>query len=160
MTVKKTADLIDSYDEKLTFCDHPLVKFGSAAGFEGKIVTIRCFEDNALLHEALGQPGKGCVLVVDGGGSTRRALVGDVVAALGMNNGWEGIVLNGAIRDRVEIDAMDFAIFALATSPKRSTKTRAGARDVPVTFGDVTFVPGHYLYADSDGILVSETPVE
>lgn len=160
MTFKKTADLVDGYDEQLTFCDYPLIKFGQAEGFEGEIATLKCFEDNALLRETLEQPGNGRVLVVDGGGSTRCAIVGDQIAALGMNNGWAGLVLNGSIRDSVDIDAMDFAVFALATSPKKSTKTRAGFKDIPVTFGDITFVPGQYLYADSDGILVAEKPVD
>jgi|TARA_A100001391_G_scaffold116057_2_gene78480 regulator of ribonuclease activity A len=160
MAIKKTADLVDGYDEKLTFCDYPLTKFGRAEGFEGEIVTLKTFEDNALLREVLEQPGNGRVLVVDGGASTRVAIVGDQIAALGMNNGWAGLVLNGSIRDSVDIDAMDYAVFAVGTSPKKSTKTRAGFIDVPVTFGDMTFTPGHYLYADADGILVSEKPVE
>jgi regulator of ribonuclease activity A len=159
VTIKKTADLIDGHDDKLTFCDYPLIKFGQAEGFEGEIVTLKTFEDNALLRETLEQPGKGRVLVVDGGGSTRLAIVGDQIAALGMNNGWAGLVLNGSIRDSLEIDALDFAVFAVGTSPKKSTKTGAGFKDVPVRFGDVTFVPGHYLYADADGILVSDAPV-
>ncbi|MHB2266504.1 ribonuclease E activity regulator RraA [Aliihoeflea sp. PC F10.4] len=159
MTIRKTADLVDHFDDQLTFCDHPLRKFGSADGFEGEIVTLKCFEDNALLREILEEPGKGRVLVVDGGASSRCAIVGDQIAALGQKNGWAGLVLNGSIRDRVDIDAMDFAVFALGTSPKKSSKTRAGSRDVPVTFGYVTFVPGQYLYADADGILISDTPV-
>ena len=160
MAIRKTADLVDLYDDKLTFCDYGLIKFGQAEGFEGEITTLKTFEDNALLRETLEQPGRGRVLVVDAGGSTRVAIVGDQIAALGMNNGWAGLVLNGSIRDSVDIDAMDFAVFAVGTSPKKSTKTRAGFRDVPVTFGNVTFTPGHYLYADADGILVAEGPVE
>lgn len=160
MTIRKTADLVDGYDDKLTFCNHPLTKFGQAEGFEGEIVTLRTYEDNALLREILEQPGNGRVLVVDGGGSTRVAIVGDQIAALGMNNGWAGLVLNASIRDSTDIDAMNYAVFAVGISPKKSTKTRSGFKDVPVTFGDMTFVPGHYLYADADGILVAEKPVE
>lgn len=160
MAIRKTADLVDGHDDKLTFCDYPLTKFGQAEGFEGEIVTLKTFEDNSLLREILQQPGNGRVLVVDGGASTRVAIVGDRIAALAMNNGWAGLVLNGSIRDSVDIDAMDYAVFAVGTSPKKSTKTRAAVKDVAVTFGDVTFVPGHYLYADADGILVSEEPVE
>ena len=117
MTVKKTADLVDRHDAKLAFCDHPLVKFGAAEGFEGEIATVKCFEDNALLRETLEQPGNGRVLVVDGGGSTRCAIVGDIIAGLARDNGWAGLVLNGSIRDSVEIDEMDFAVFAIGTSP-------------------------------------------
>lgn len=160
MTVKKTADLVDAHDEKLAFCDYPLIKFGDAEGFEGEIATLKTFEDNALLREILEQPGDGRVLVVDAGGSTRCAIVGDQIAALGMTNGWAGLVLNGSIRDSADIDTMAFGVFAIGTSPKKSSKTRAGFKDVPVRFGNVTFVPGHYLYADADGILVAEAPVE
>jgi regulator of ribonuclease activity A len=160
MTVKKTADLVDRHDAKLAFCDHPLIKFGAAEGFDGEIVTIKCFEDNALLRETLEQPGNGRVLVVDGGGSTRCAIVGDIIAGLARDNGWAGLVLNGSIRDCAEIDEMDYAVFAIGTSPKKSAKTSAGFKDVPVSFGNVNFVPGQYLYADSDGILVAEGPVE
>lgn len=160
MALKKTADLVDLHDDKLKFCDHKFIRFGQAEGFEGEIVTLKTFEDNALLREILEQPGNNRVLVVDAGGSTRCAVVGDQIAALGKDNGWSGLVINGAIRDSVIIDAMDFAVFAVGTSPKKSTKTRAGQRDVTVSLGNVEFVPGHYLYADADGILVAEGPVE
>lgn len=160
MTARKTADLVDRHDAKLTFCDHPLIKFGAATGFEGEIATVKCFEDNALLRRTLEQPGNGRVLVVDGGGSTRCAVVGDVIAALARDNGWSGLVLNASIRDSAEIDEMNYAVFAIGTSPKKSGKTGAGIPDVPVAFGNVTFTPGHYLYADADGILVAEGPVE
>ncbi|WP_274425357.1 ribonuclease E activity regulator RraA [Chelativorans sp. YIM 93263] len=159
MAVLKTADLIDDHDEKLRFCNHPLVLFGGSGGFHGPVVTVKCFEDNALLRSVLEEPGEGRALVVDGGGSTRCAVVGDKIAKLAQDNGWAGVVINGAIRDSEEIDEMDFAIFALATSPKKSAKQKTGARDVPVTFGDLTFEPGHYLYADADGILVADGPV-
>ena len=109
MAIRKTADLVDGHDDKLTFCDYPLTKFGQAEGFEGEIVTLKTFEDNALLREVLEQPGNGRVLVVDGGASTRVAIVGDQIAAVGMNNGWAGLVLNGSIRDSVDIDALEEA---------------------------------------------------
>lgn len=160
MSIKKTADLVDEHDDKLTFCDHPLIMFGQAEGFEGEIVTLRTFEDNKLLREILEQPGKNRVLVVDGGGSTRLAIVGNQIASLAMENGWAGLVLNASIRDSAVIDTMDYAVFALGTSPKKSTKTGTGFQNLPVTFGNVTFMPGHYLYADPDGILVAERPVE
>jgi|SRR5690606_29728101 len=156
MTVKKTADLVDDHDDKLTFCELSFTKFGKADGFEGEIVTLKTFEDNKQLRSILEQPGNGRVLVVDGAGSTRVAIVGDQIAALGLQNGWAGLVLNAAIRDSADINQMDYAVFARGTSPKKSSKTGFGQKDVPVSFGNVTFVPGHYLYADADGILVSE----
>jgi len=159
LTLHKTADLVDLYDADLSFCDYPLVKYGRADGFDGEIVTIKCFEDNALIRATLEEPGNGRVLVIDGGASTRCALVGDQIAALGQSNGWAGIVINGAIRDCADINAMDFAIFALATSPKKSAKNKTGARDVDLVFGKASFVSGHYLYADADGILVAARPV-
>lgn len=159
MNFYKTADLVDDYDDQLSFCDYPFIKFGQADGFHGEIVTLKCFEDNALLRSTLEGEGKGRVLVVDAGASTRCAVVGDQIAALGLNNDWAGIIINGAIRDSVDIDAMDYAVFAIGTSPKKSTKEKTGKLNVPVSFGNVTFVPGHYVYADADGVLISERPV-
>lgn len=160
MAIRKTADLVDLYEDKLTFCELSLTKFGKAEGFEGEIVTLKTFEDNAQLRSILVQPGNGRVLVVDGAGSTRVAIVGDQIAALGLNNGWAGLVLNAAIRDSADIAKMDYAVFALGTSPKKPGKTGFGEKDIPVSFGNMSFVPGHYLYADADGILTSKARLE
>jgi regulator of ribonuclease activity A len=151
----KTADLVDQHDEALRFCNLPFRLYGRRRRFRGEIVTVKCFEDNALLKETLGRPGNGRVLVVDAGGSTRCAVLGDQVAELGRANGWGGVVIHGAIRDSAELDAMEFSVMAIGTSPKKSGKTRAGAVNVPVRFGDAEFLPGEHLYADDDGILVS-----
>ncbi len=110
-----------------------------------------------LLKELLGTPSQGDVLVVDGGGSLACALIGDMIAILGMKSGWAGAVVHGAIRDSVAIDALDFGIKALGTNPRKSAKNGDGLVDVPVNFGGVNFVPGHWLYSDEDGILVSAT---
>ena len=107
----------------------------------------------------LSEPGHGHVLVIDGGGSLHSALVGDVVAGLGVSNGWSGIVVNGAIRDSAAMSGLDFGVKALGTNPRKSTKTGAGAVDQPVGFGGVVFTPGHSLYADEDGIVVRAEPV-
>ncbi len=155
----KTADLVDAHDAEVELCHLPFRRHGRARGFFGRIRTVDVFEDNALVRRALEQPGEGCVLVVDGKGSTKRALVGDQLAALAVKNGWAGILVNGAIRDVVEIADMDFAVFALGTSPKKSAKAGAGAIDVPVSFGGVTLTPGHFLYADDDGVLVAARAV-
>lgn len=155
----KTADLIDAHGDQLKFCDLPFRLFGRVRSFSGIIATIRCFEDNVLISRALDQKGDGRVLVVDAGGSTRCAVVGDLMAEKAMKNGWAGIIIRGAIRDSLEVSDMDFSVMALATSPVKSSKTGAGSTDIPVTFGNVEFVPGHYVYADDDGILVSERSV-
>lgn len=151
----KTADLVDAHDDRVLLCQLPWRRFGRVHSFWGPVATIQCFEDNALLKTVLGTPGRGRVLVVDGGGATRRALLGDQIAALLHSSGWAGIVINGAIRDSAEIDAMDVGVFCLGTSPKKSAKTGAGAQDVPVRFGGVEMRPGQYIYCDADGVLVS-----
>lgn len=151
----KTADLVDSHDALVRHCQLNLPLLGRRRRFHGRIATVKCFEDNVLLKQRLGEPGEGRVLVVDAGGSLRCAVVGDQVASLGLANGWQGLVIHGAIRDSVELAGLDFAVCALGRSPKKSSKLGTGQADVTVTFGNVDFVPGHYLYADDDGVLVS-----
>ena len=152
----KTADLVDRHDALVRFCDLPFLKFGRVKAFYGRIATVKCFEDNVLLKAMLEEPGEGRVLVVDAGGSTRCAVLGDLLASLLRDSGWAGIVINGAIRDCDEIDAMEVGVRCLATSPKKSAKDGQGHRDVPVAFGGATFVPGHWAYCDGDGVLASE----
>jgi regulator of ribonuclease activity A len=151
----KTADLVDAFGDDVLFCDLPFIKLGRKKEFSGGIETIKCFEDNALLKAELQKPGRGRVMVVDGGGSTRLALLGDQIALILKENGWAGIVINGSVRDSAEIHEMDVAVFCRAVSPKKSSKDGGGKVSSPVSFGNVTFRPGEYLYADSDGILVS-----
>lgn len=149
----KTSDLCDACDEAQA-CALPLRGWGQRRAFAGAIRTIRCHEDIALMREAVNRPGHGQVLVIDGGGSLARAIFGDVMAALASRNGWAGLVIHGAIRDGVEIDAMDIGVKALGTVPKRGQRTGAGEVDVPVSFGGVTFTPGRRLVADEDGVIV------
>ncbi|MEO9337483.1 ribonuclease E activity regulator RraA [Mesorhizobium sp. SB112] len=156
MNHMKTADLVDAHDAELRFCQMQWKKLGKKPSFHGPIETVRCFEDNVILRSVLETPGEGRVLVVDGAGSLRTALVGDMIALIGQKSGWAGIVINGAIRDADDIDQMDFSVLAQGTSPKKSSKLGTGVKGVTVSFGNVDFVPGHYLYADSDGVLVSE----
>lgn len=151
----KTADLVDAFGDDVSFCDLTFIKLGGKKMFSGEIETLKCFEDNALLKAELQKPGRGRVMVVDGGGSTRLALLGDQIALILKQNGWAGIVINGSVRDSAEIDAMEVAVFSRAVSPKKSSKDGIGKVSVPVSFGNVTFRPGEYLYADSDGILVA-----
>jgi regulator of ribonuclease activity A len=152
-----TADLYDEYAEKLQSCESPLRIYGGKPRFFGRIVTVKCHEDNALLKSILGESGDGQVLVIDGGASLRTALVGDVIAELARGNGWSGLIVNGAIRDVQAIGRLDLGLKALGSNPRKSTKTGAGQKNVPVTFGNVTFQPDHWVYCDEDGLVVAET---
>jgi regulator of ribonuclease activity A len=154
----KTSDLCDACDGALA-CALPFRGWGRRRAFAGAIRTIRCHEDIALMRDVVAQPGHGQVLVIDAGGSLARAVFGDVMAAVASRNGWAGLVINGAIRDGVEIDAMDIGVKALGTVPRRGERTGAGAVDVPVTFGGVTFTPGERVVADEDGVIVLPTGV-
>ena len=154
-----TPDLCDAHEGQVSVVAPMFRRYGGRAAFSGQISTVKCFEDNSLVREALGKPGAGKVLVVDGGGSLRCALVGDQLAALGQTNGWAGIVVYGCIRDSAAISRMDIGVRALDTHPLKSVKRGVGQADEAVSFGGVRFVPGHYLYADDDGIIVSSVPL-
>ena len=149
----KTSDLCDACEQALA-CALPFRGWGRRRAFAGNIRTIRCHEDIALMRQAVNQPGQGQVLVIDGGGSIARAIFGDVMAAVASRNGWAGVVINGAIRDGLEIDAMDIGVKALGTVPRRGERSGAGEVDVPVSFGGITFTPGLRLVADEDGVIV------
>lgn len=152
-----TADLCDANGEKVRVVEPMFSSFGGRAAFSGRIATLKLFEDNSLVRKALESPGEGRVLVIDGGGSLRRALVGDQLAAIAVTNGWSGIVVYGCIRDSRAIGEMDIGVFAIDTHPMKTVKKNVGDADLPVTFGGVTFTPGEWLYADEDGVLVSAT---
>lgn len=151
----KTADLIDDHARDLTLVHLPFRRFGTGKYFAAPIQTVRCFEDNTVVRAQLETPGEGRVLVVDGGGSTRIAILGDMLAELGIKNGWAGLVLNASIRDSAEINEMDTLIFALATSPVKSAKMGWGEVGVEISFGGVAFKPGDWVYGDADGVLHS-----
>ena len=155
VTAKATADLVDEIGEDVRSCDLQFTQYGARSSFAGHVRTVRCFQDNALLKSVLSEPGDGAVLVIDGDGSLHTALVGDLIAELGRSNGWAGIIVNGAVRDAATLRTMDIGIKALGTNPRKSSKTGAGERDVDVTFGGVTFVPGETVYSDDDGIVVT-----
>lgn len=154
MAQVSTADLYDELGERLRSVSLQFLDLGGVTGFSGPVRTVRCFQDNALLKRVLGSPGDGAVLVIDGGGSLETALVGDIIATLGVDNGWAGLIVNGAIRDRVAIGTLPIGVKALGSNPAKSTKTGAGELDVPVEIGGVTFRPGATVWADEDGILV------
>lgn len=152
-----TADLIDTAPDTPS-CETQLRHFGRRYRFCGRIRTVKCSRDNGLVKKLMNTQSDGEVLVVDGGGDLYSALMGDMIAGAGAANGWAGAVVFGAVRDSEVIDTLDFGVKALGTNPRKSGKEGTGEVDVPVGFGGVTFTPGHYLYSDSDGILVSEQP--
>jgi regulator of ribonuclease activity A len=151
-----TADLYDQHDDGVQVALPLFADFGGRLQFHGSIRTVKLFEDNSLVRAALAEPGHGGVLVVDGGESLRCALLGDMLARLGYDNDWSGIIVSGCIRDSAVIATIDIGVKAIGTNPRKSVKLGAGQRDIPVTFAGVTFSPGEYLYADEDGILVSK----
>jgi regulator of ribonuclease activity A len=154
VTFEPTADLVDRIGPDVRSCDVQFRQFGGRAEFAGPISTVRCFQDNALLKSVLSQPSPGGVLVIDGAGSLHTALVGDLIAELGRSNGWAGLIVNGAVRDAAALRAIDIGIKALGTNPRKSAKDGVGERDVEVSLGGVTFVPGEVAYSDDDGIVV------
>jgi regulator of ribonuclease activity A len=151
-----TADLIDAHGDVLASCETQFRSFGGRAACRGPIATVTCHEDNALVKERVNQPGEGRVLVIDGGGSLRTALMGDLIAKAALDHGWAGVVIHGAVRDVATLATLDLSVKALGSNPRKSAKHGAGAVDVPVAFGNVTFTPGAWLYSDADGIVVSE----
>jgi regulator of ribonuclease activity A len=154
-----TADLCDKHIDRLQVLDPMLSDFGGLGMFEGEIVTIKLFEDNTLVRTMLEKDGSGKVLVIDGGGSFRCALVGDQLAELAVENHWRGLIIYGCVRDTRQMMDMELGVKALATSPVKSIKRNEGQVNIPVRFGGVDFIPGNYLYADEDGIVVAECPL-
>lgn len=150
-----TAELCDANSDDVRVVQPQFKHFGAHKRFRGVIATIKVFEDNVAVKAYLATPGQGRVLVVDGAGSLSSALVGDVLAGIAIDNGWSGIIVNSCIRDSAMIDTMPIGIRALATNPRRCNKNGGGTRDVNVQFAGVSFVPGEFLYADEDGIVVS-----
>jgi regulator of ribonuclease activity A len=151
---RPTADLVDDIGPDVRSCDLQFRQFGGRPQFAGPISTVRCFQDNALLKSVLSEQGAGGVLVIDGAGSLHTALVGDVIAELARSNCWAGLVVHGAVRDAAALRGIDIGIKALGTNPRKSTKTGAGERDIEISLGGVTFVPGDIAYSDDDGIVV------
>ena len=158
--MRATTDLYDDFEETCETCSVQLRDFGGRRRFFGRIRTVRCFHDNVLFRQMLNEPGEGGVIVVDGGGSTAIALMGDMLAARGRDNGWAGVIINGAIRDSAEIAGIDIGVKALGVNPAKSEKKGEGETDVELEFGGVTFRPGEWAYCDEDGILLSPEKIE
>ena len=153
--MRATTDLYDDHEGEVQTCAVQFRDFGGRRKYCGPVRTVQCDRDNQLFRALLDEAGDGAVVIVDGGGSTETALMGDIIAAKGAKNGWAGVVIFGAIRDSAEIGNIDIGAKALGVNPAKSAKTGAGAVDVPVEFGGVRFAPGHWVYCDEDGILVA-----
>ena len=156
----QTADLYDAHGDRLQVCAPLLRHYGGNGRFSGSIVTIRCFEDNSRIAEMVETAGHGRILVVDAGASLRYAVLGDRLAQKAVDNGWSGLVIHGSIRDSGPISQMPLGVMALATNPRKTVKRNVGEVDVIIQFGGVTFHPGAWLYADEDGIVVSDQMLE
>ena len=151
-----TPDLCDDHADSLSVVDPGFRNYGGVSRFYGEIVTIKCYEDNSLVREWVARDGHGKVLVVDGGGSERRALLGDMLAEKAVENGWAGIIVYGCIRDVDIIAGLDLGVQALGSHPMKTDKKGIGEANIPVCFYGVDFRPGSYLYADNNGMVVSE----
>lgn len=154
-----TPDLCDRYPEA-AIAEPIFRNFGGRHAFFGAIVTVRCFEDNSRVRELAATPGLGRVLVVEGDGSLRHALLGDQIGANAVANGWSGMLIHGCVRDVEVLATLPLGVLALAACPRKTEKRGQGEVDVPVSFAGVSFAPGHWLYADDNGVLVSTTPLD
>ena len=155
-----TPDICDDFLADLQILEPLFSEYGNSEQFSGEVVTIKCFEDNTLLKKMLGTDGAGKVMVVDGGGSIRRALLGDMLAAMAVDNGWQGVLINGCVRDVEILKTINLGIRALNCHPLRSDKRNEGQLNVAVTFAGADIKPGQYLYADENGIVVADSKLE
>jgi regulator of ribonuclease activity A len=154
-----TADLCDAHGDAVQVLAFAWRDYGGRRAFSGEISTVRAFEDNSRVREAVHEPGGGRVLLVDGGGSLQRAMLGDLLAAKAVENGWSGIVVVGAVRDSAVLATLDLGVKALGTVPRKTERRGIGERDVVLAW-DVTVHPGNWLYADGDGVLVAATRLD
>ncbi|CAA0105478.1 Putative 4-hydroxy-4-methyl-2-oxoglutarate aldolase [BD1-7 clade bacterium] len=150
-----TPDLCDDFPSKIVVASPGFRNYGNIPTFGGEIVTVKCFEDNSCVKQLVTQPGAGKVMVVDAGGSLRRACLGDMLAAEAARNGWHGIIMYGCVRDVDLLATIPLGIQALASHPMKTDKKGVGEVGLAVTFHGVTFLPGDYVYADNNGIVVS-----
>ncbi|ABR73891.1 ribonuclease E activity regulator RraA [Actinobacillus succinogenes] len=155
-----TSELCDIYLDQVDVVDPIFSSFGGVQAFYGKVTTVKCFETNGLIEEILEENGEGRVLVIDGGGSIRRALIDAELARLAADNHWEGIIVYGAIRQLSELENIEIGIHALAPIPVSADESNYGESDIPVNFGGVTFFPEDYIYADLTGIILSQEPLD
>ncbi len=154
-----TPDLCDEYPQLVRVISPMFHQFGKRRSVGGEVVTIKCFEDNSRVKEQVAEPGAGKILLVDGGGSTRCALLGDLLAAKAAESEWAGIIVYGCVRDVGVLADIDLCIQALASHPQKSTRRGEGQLNIPITIGGVTINPGEFVYADSNGVIVSAEPL-
>lgn len=150
-----TCDLCDRFEGRVRVLELPLRDYGGRIAFSGRVSTVKALEDNSLVREAVAEPGEGRVLVIDGGGSLRRAMLGDMLAGKAVANGWSGVVVHGAIRDSAAIGRLPLGVKALGACPMKTDKRGQGLRDVPLRFGGVEIRPGDWLAADEDGVVIA-----
>ena len=159
----KTADLTDDFCnencEDVQVAGASLKSYGKKSRFYGEIVTLKLFEDNQLVRDQVNSDGVGKVLIIDGGASMRRALLGDMLAAKAVENGWSGIIINGCIRDSVDMATMDLGVLALGTHPLKTVKNGVGQTNVSISFAELNFEPADFIYVDEDGFIISEKPL-
>ena len=155
-----TSELCDLYAEQVDVVEPIFSSFGGVSNFYGKVTTVKCFESNGLIAEVLEENGEGRVLVIDGGGAVRRGLIDAELAQLAIDNGWEGIIVYGAVRQIQQLENLDIGIHAIAPIPVSADESSSGESDIPVNFGGVTFFPEDYIYADLTGIILSQEPLD
>ena len=156
----KTADLCGLHGDELKVALQIFNDYGGKKAFFGSIATVKAYEANSLVRKALEESGEGRVLVVDGDQSLRCALLGDMLAKLGLENGWSGVIISGCIRDVDVISKINFGVKALNTNPRKSLKKGAGDRDLAVNIAWIEFNVGEYVYADTDGVVVSKKKLD
>lgn len=149
-----TAEICDRLGGQVQVCHAPLRRYGGRIAAAGPMACVQVFEDAGLVREMLEQPGEGRILVVDGGGSVRRALLGDRMAQLALQNGWQGVVINGAVRDVAALAALPMAVLALGAVPVRAAGAGNGASGIELMFGEASFAPGQWLHLDADGVVL------
>lgn len=155
-----TNDLYDELEEQLAVMPPIYHSFGGKRCFSGEVETVRCFEDNSRVKEAMASAGNGRVLVVDGGGSLRCALIGDMIAESGMNSGWSGILVHGCCRDVHELQRMNFGVRALASTPRKTVRKGLGEAGIEIEIEGIAIKPGMWLYADETGIVIAPRRVD
>ena len=165
MSTFVTCDLLDNHEDKDLSVISPSMdgksfkNFGGHHTFGGQVVTVKCFEDNSRVKETLATQGDGKVLVVDGGGSMRCALLGDMIAQSAIDNGWAGVIVYGCVRDVDDMAEMDIGVMALGCIPRKSNRRDEGQTDLEISFGDLTLNSGMFVYADNNGIIASDKPL-
>jgi regulator of ribonuclease activity A len=155
VTSTATSDLYDRHGETVRVLELQLRSYGGRRSFSGELITVKCHEDNSRVKEMLGQPGAGKVLVVDGGGSLRCALLGDLIAADAVKNGWRGVLIFGAVRDTDALAQLELGVYALGSTPRKSVRRGEGQSGLSLSFGAITIHQGEHIYVDADGVLVS-----